>query len=90
MAPVVLKNFNLPLDCNEFLQRYWIGTSFYERFLLEKLLDVGVEVPDWSVSNDNNAIKMREVRSFHPSKISFPGLPSHAEVMIHRVSCSIV
>lgn len=80
MAPIVLKRFELPVDCDVFLNKFWINIAFYERFLIEKLLDVGVEIGEWTVSADKVGNRQRTVRSFHPSKISFPGLPSHAEV----------
>lgn len=80
MAPIVLKNFELPVDCDGFLHKFWFHVAFFERFLIEKLLDVGVEIGEWKQSGDHPINRHRTVRSLHPSKISFPGLPSHAEV----------
>lgn len=81
MAPVELKSFELPLDCEDFLHKFWFNIAFFERFLIEKLLDVGVEIEAWKQSGDHPINRSRTVRSLHPSKISFPGLPSHAEVI---------
>ena len=50
-----------------------------ERVLLsDRLKDINVIVGEWEVEGDS-PILIRKVRSYHPSKISFPGLPSHAE-----------
>ncbi len=80
MAPIILKTFELPIDCEVYLSSFWSKPGFYERFLVEKLSDVGVQIGEWSIGVDNPNTKLRTVRCFHPSKISFPGLPSHAEV----------
>lgn len=66
--------------------------SWYERFLCEKLEDLSVSIGEWRCScgspqarkgswecSCGSGRKTRSVRSYHPSKISFPGLPSHAE-----------
>lgn len=79
MAPVVLKNFELPISCEDFLHKFWFNVAYFERFLIEKLLDVGVEISEWKQVGDHPINRNRTVRSLHPSKISFPGLPSHAE-----------
>lgn len=80
MAPVQLKSFELSVDCEGFLHKFWFNIAFFERFLIEKLMDVGVEIGEWKSSGDHPFNRQRTVRSLHPSKISFPGLPSHAEV----------
>jgi hypothetical protein len=86
MAPIVLKSFELSIDIENFLNEFWIDKTFYQGFLVEKLLDVGVEIEEWQDSVDHPSRgKHRSVRSFHPSKISFPGLPSHAEVISYFI-----
>lgn len=110
------------MDAESFLDHFWYRNSFYEKFLVDKLKDLGVQISEWdppiipSDDNGTNAIhtndsnaktitsssgvvtaaqssqhhntvaashhttkRQRTVISFHPSKISFPGLPSHAE-----------
>ena len=68
--------------------------QWYHKFLVDKLCDINVEIGSWStesstsstsnfVSNCETQILRREVHSYHPSKITFPGLPSHAEVSLH-------
>jgi hypothetical protein len=79
MGRSLLKEFVLQSDLQSFLSEFWISKTFYESFLIEKLEDLNVDVEEW-VSETTNDIKTRNVRSFHPSKVSFPGLPSHAEV----------
>ncbi len=111
MAPMLLKNFSLGLDAEAFLDHFWYRTGFYEKFLVEKLKDLGVQISDWDpplssfttnngndltsctgpnsnmISSSSGAMtpmhqvqkRQRTVISFHPAKISFPGLPSHAE-----------
>jgi hypothetical protein len=80
MAPNLLKTYHVPIDLSRFLELCWDNVTFYEHFLVHKLQDVGVNVGEWTASDDNSHMKSRNVKCFHPSKISFPGLPSHAEV----------
>eukprot|EP01035_Chromulina_nebulosa_P018197 gene18197-23859_t len=54
-----------------------MDTQWFERFLCDYLEDLSVNVSEWKSTNDNT--KTRNIRSLHPSKVSFPGLPSHAE-----------
>lgn len=123
MAPLLLKKFTLALDAEAFVDHFWYRTTFYEKFLVEKLKDLGVQISEWDppisrVSTDgegtignihNNSLsaqmissssgamtpavtsnkRHRTVVSFHPAKISFPGLPSHAE-SIKKHSIEIV
>lgn len=59
-------------------------------FLVDKLLDIKVEIGPWNAesleenakfsSQQETPVLKRIVNSYHPSKITFPGLPSHAEV----------
>ena len=80
MPPSLLKEFILPIDVDTFVTEFWSNSAWYELFLKEKLLDINVELGEWSSNTDAN--RTRNVRSFHPSKVSFPGLPSHAEVSL--------
>ena len=71
--------------------------QWYHKFLVDKLCDINVEIGSWSTesstssssnfaSNCETQILRREVHSYHPSKITFPGLPSHAEVsLFHHI-----
>ena len=58
--------------------------AWYERFLTEQLEDLSVNVSEWSdiPGAESSSSRVRNVSSYHPSKVSFPGLPSHAEVSI--------
>lgn len=80
MAPTVLKEFTLSVDMETFLDAFWLDTAWYEKFLTEKLEDLRVEVGEWNGSPGPQSMRTRSICSYHPSKISFPGLPSHAEV----------
>lgn len=84
MAPSILKEFDLATDMHTFLSIFWYDRSWYEKFLTEKLLDLSVEISDWTEQKD---CKSRTVSSYHPSKVSFPGLPSHAEVLDSNFVC---
>jgi len=85
-----LASDQLPADLNGVLGVLWFdnldngnnGGSWYETFLKETLDNEQVEVGEWrhtSVGQEKSVIMTRSVRSLHPSKLSFPGLPSHAE-----------
>jgi hypothetical protein len=80
MAPIVLSEFALAVDLEGFVELFWSKPQWYEEFLTEKLLDLSVNVGEWSPNPEDPATQVRTVKSYHPSKISFPGLPSHAEV----------
>jgi hypothetical protein len=73
-----LKEFTLSISLEGFITEFWLDISWYEKFLTEKLLDLSVEIEPW-IQGDKATVKSRKVKSFHPSKVSFPGLPSHAE-----------
>jgi hypothetical protein len=76
MAP--LTSFELR-DCDmATFMIFFLEKSWYEKFLRDKLEDKEVQVGDWDATQ-GSAILTRKIRSFHPSKVSFPGLPSHAE-----------
>lgn len=79
MAPVLLKEFLLECDVDTFLKYFWLDAEWYESFLISKLDDINVSIGEWN-SNQSAMSFTRNARSSHPSKISFPGLPSHAEV----------
>lgn len=58
----------------------WLDSEWNEFFLSDRLKDINVSVGEWEIEGgEESSILMRKVRSYHPSKISFPGLPSHAE-----------
>ena len=82
MAPIVLSEFTLTVEIDVFLDIFWHKAGWYEEFLTEQLKDISVNVGDWAPAPDKPSAQSRTVHSFHPAKISFPGLPSHAEVNI--------
>eukprot|EP01040_Poterioochromonas_malhamensis_P004114 gene4114-4404_t len=79
MAPNLLKTYQITIDLHQFLQLCWYNVEFYENFMVQKLQDIHVTIGTWDTSKEKNNVKTREIKCFHPSKISFPGLPSHAE-----------
>lgn len=79
MAPVRLAEFLLQTDLNTFLREFWTDGAWYERFLREKLEDLDITIGEWEPSSTNVTVMNRNIKSYHPSKISFPGLPSYAE-----------
>lgn len=91
-----LASDQLPADLNGVLGVLWFdnldngnnGGSWYETFLKETLDNEQVEVGEWrhtSVGQEKCIVMTRSVRSLHPSKLSFPGLPSHAESLKTQV-----
>jgi hypothetical protein len=93
MAPNLLKTYTVPIDIASFIDLCWFNAQFYETFLVDKLHDIGVNIGPWTdhaSGSDKKCIKTRNVQCFHPSKISFPGLPSHAEVRLLFLSASIL
>jgi hypothetical protein len=85
MSPFVLKEFLLQCPLHIFLKDFWLETKWYERFLSEKLEDLSVTVGEWNNIEGSSTSFTRNVKSYHPSKISFPGLPSHAEVIVSSI-----
>lgn len=77
----LVSHFILPLDIDTFIDIFWTDSSWYERFLTEKLQDLSVDIGEWFCEGNSpgDLCKTRKIKSDHPSKISFPGLPSHAE-----------
>lgn len=82
MPPVPITQFTLGVHIDTFLELFCRTSAWYEDFLTHKLMNLGVEVSAWTPSVGNDKVLTRTIRSYHPSKISFPGLPSHAEVYI--------
>ncbi len=70
-----IAEFTVHLNTREYLQHFWFDKSQFETFLSTKLEDKNIAIDDWT--NLGNS-QTRQVKSAHPSKISFPGLPSHA------------
>lgn len=80
MPPVPITQFTLGVHIDTFLELFCRTSTWYEDFLTHKLMNLSVSVSDWTPSVGNDKVLTRTIRSYHPSKISFPGLPSHAEV----------
>ena len=89
MAPVTLNDFTLNIDVDGFYEMFWGNAQWFEEFLINKLKDLSVSVGDWAPSPEQPNAHTRTVKSYHPAKISFPGLPSHAEVSIYSDSMLI-
>jgi hypothetical protein len=68
-----LKQFDLPIDINTFINLFWNDKDFLKRYLIDNLKDLNVSIGDWSRDNSGNLI--RRLSCDHPSKWSFPGLP---------------
>jgi hypothetical protein len=81
-AGVLLREFTLSVSLETFVDAFWLNRLWYEKFLVEKLKDIDVSIEDWVVDGSSSGVRHRKVRCFHPSGVSFPGLPSHAEVII--------
>ena len=75
---VVISEFSLPTDIQTLFTKFWLDKQWYENFLNEVLEDKNIFISEW-VEKEN--VRSRNVESYHPSKVSFPGLPSHAESM---------
>ena len=73
----LLVEFSIPCDLSTFVV-FFLDQSFFSRFLSDKLEDLKVNVGEWRCDQESMSLQ-RNIKSFHPSKISFPGLPSHAE-----------
>jgi len=72
--------FLLPIDMAKFVQVLWRDKAWYESFLRDQLEDINISVGDWTNETDeDDGKRVRHIQSHHPSKISFPGLPAHAE-----------
>lgn len=75
--PTLLAEFHIPGEVAAFTKRLWADKTFYEVFLSNTLLDKDISIGEWVPQDDGSHV--RDVKSLHPSKVSFPGLPSHAE-----------
>jgi hypothetical protein len=73
----LLIEYQLPLNLACFLHM-WLDSEWNEYFLSDRLKDINVTVGEWE-SDGGSDVLTRKMRSYHPSKISFPGMPSHAE-----------
>jgi hypothetical protein len=74
----LIAEFALPVNLLTFCELFLYSDEWYEDFLLNSLHDRKIVIGAWS-DCENQQSKVREVKSEHPSKVSFPGLPSHAE-----------
>lgn len=90
MTKTFLTQYHIPIDLDSFIELFWESRDFFESFLSMQLEDLSVQVGPWEIIENNNnhtssaqiqsISKQRQIRSYHPSRVSFPGLPSHAEV----------
>jgi len=78
MGPVKVAEFDLRIEFGAFLCEFWTDPTWYEAFLRETLGDRDITIGDWSTEAESG-VMVRDVKSYHPSKISFPGMPSFAE-----------
>lgn len=87
-------DFDLEISQERFLEEFWFSSVFYEQFLRESLQDEEVIVGEWrereppaSSAEPASLERIRHVQSKHPCKVSFPGLPSHADsVKVQKIS----
>ena len=80
LESVILSEFSIPIDLNSFITYFWSDSVWYKNFLIEQLEDLNVIVGEWEENSQlGNEIINRTINSDHPSKVSFPGLPSHAQ-----------
>jgi hypothetical protein len=74
----LIAEFALPINIPTFCNLFLYSDEWYENFLSKSLQDINISISTWN-ENETDQSKVREVKSHHPSKVSFPGLPSHAE-----------
>ena len=91
---MLLKEFFIDVDIETFYNVFWLNSQWYKDFLTNQLKDIEIQISDWEKAssestttsnhpNDSFPVSLkRRVRSKHPSKMAFPGLPSHAEVSV--------
>jgi len=80
LESVILSEFSIPIDLNSFITYFWSDPVWYKNFLIEQLEDLNVVVGEWEENSQlGNEIINRTINSDHPSKVSFPGLPSHSQ-----------
>jgi hypothetical protein len=82
MVSSLLKEYTVSIDIASFASLFWLDAHFFESFLVDQLHDKEVKVGQWKdiVGHDKKHMKTRTVKCFHPSKASYPGLPSHVDV----------
>lgn len=71
-----ITKFELPVKLDDFCSIFWHEKVWYEDFMENTLKDINVAIGEWKENEDNSLV--RHIKSDHPSKVSFPGLPSHA------------
>lgn len=81
---MLVKEFAIETDLETFYKLFWLNENWYRDFLVNQLEDLQVEIGEWQKldSNSGNEVSLhmsRKIKSMHPSKVSFPGVPSHAE-----------
>ena len=72
MSGFTLAEFQLPVDLNNFITLFWSDQAWYMRFLIDQLEDLDVDVGEWTPHGNSGVT--RQIKSNHPSKMSFPGL----------------
>ena len=73
----LLAEFALPITIEIFCNLFFYSSNWYEIFLSKHLNDLNIVIGPWSDCKEMKS-QVREITSHHPSKVSFPGLPSHA------------
>jgi hypothetical protein len=76
----VLVEYTLPCSAPDLISRY-LTQRWTHHFLATELQDIGVNVTSWELDPEEaqgDKLLTREVVSSHKSKVSFPGLASHA------------
>lgn len=76
MSQHLIAEFAFQIKIIKFCDLFLYSNLWYKNFLINNLNDLNVIVGDWNECSDKS--KVREIKSDHPSKVSFPGLPSHA------------
>lgn len=74
-----ITDFQLPVKFDDFCTIFWHEKEWYADFMQNKLQDINIYIGEWTEHDDKSLV--RNIKSDHPSKVSFPGLPSHATSM---------
>jgi hypothetical protein len=74
-----ITSFELPVKLDDFCSIFWYENDWYEDFMANTLKDINITIGEWKDHEDKSLV--RNLKSDHPSKVSFPGLPSHATSM---------
>ena len=77
LSSTIICEFMVNSPKERFIAEFWNDKNVYEMFLVKELDNKDVVIEDWV--HRNSEFQSRMVHSSHPSKISFPGLPSHAK-----------